>query len=156
MRSDEWWTESEKSWTFGQGGLQQARPMAEAWPKYMQDDFWRAYPGSDLSGSVLVVNGDLRLLLPERQTPGRQLALGIRPQHLEPVAEGSPGSVPVTVRFSEPLGEETDLTLDGPGGIELLARLRLDVQPPAGEPMALGFQSDMVHLFDHASGERVN
>ena len=110
----------------------------------------------DAEGTSLKVSGDLRLLLPGPQAPRRRLALGIRPQHLQPVAVGSPASVPVTVRFSEPLGEETDLTLDGPGGIELLARLRLETQPPAGETMSLGFQPDMVHLFDQASGERVN
>ncbi|MCH2161665.1 MAG: sn-glycerol-3-phosphate ABC transporter ATP-binding protein UgpC [Phycisphaerales bacterium] len=110
----------------------------------------------DSEGTGFDADGGISIPLPEKLQPGRGIALGIRPQHLKPVQAGSPGSITLSVRFSEPLGEETDLTLDGPGGVEMLARLKIDVQPPAGESMNLGCQVGDLHLFDVADGARIN
>ncbi|MAB72980.1 MAG: hypothetical protein CMJ54_10800 [Planctomycetaceae bacterium] len=83
--------------------------------------------------------------------PGRPVTLGVRPQHLEPSADG----IELSARICEPLGDETDVMLDGPGGLDFTARLRLDEVPPAGTPMRLAPKPGTLHLFDTESGERL-
>ena len=82
---------------------------------------------------------------------GRSITLGIRPQHLEPAANG----IDLTVRICEPLGDETDVMLDGPGGSNFTARLKLDAVPAPGSSMTLGPKPGGLHLFDTATGERL-
>ena len=79
------------------------------------------------------------------------ITLGIRPQHLEPAANG----IDLTVRICEPLGDETDVMLDGPGGSNFTARLKLDAVPAPGSSMTLGPKPGGLHLFDTATGERL-
>ena len=96
----------------------------------------------------------LRLALGPNRTgvePGRSVTLGVRPQHLEPSADG----MELAVRICEPLGDETDVMLDGPGGLDFTARLRLDEVPAAGLAMRLAPKPGTLHLFDTDSGVRL-
>ncbi len=96
----------------------------------------------------------LRLALGPDRTgvePGRSVTLGVRPQHLEPSADG----MELAVRICEPLGDETDVMLDGPGGLDFTARLRLDEVPAAGLEMRLAPKPGTLHLFDTDSGVRL-
>ena len=45
--------------------------------------------------------------------------------------------------------------LDGPGGTDFTARLKLDAVPAAGSTMTLGPKPGTLHLFDSESGERL-
>lgn len=81
----------------------------------------------------------------------RSVTLGIRPQHFTIAEDG----VPMTVRICEPLGDETDVMLDGPGGTNITARLRLDTVPTPGTELALKPKPGTLHLFDTTSGDRI-
>jgi ABC-type sugar transport system ATPase subunit len=82
---------------------------------------------------------------------GRRVSAGVRPQHLEPSTDG----IATTVRVCEPLGDETDVILDGPGGMTITARMRLDDIPAAGDSMTVSPRAGSVHLFDAESGVRM-
>ena len=108
------------------------------------------------AGDRFQAEGGIEIPLGGNHTAGRELVLGVRPQHLAPVAEGTPGSFPVTVRFSEPLGEETDVTLDGPGGLELLLRQRFDAPPAAGSTLHVAGDVENLHRFSADDGLRID
>ena len=84
-------------------------------------------------------------------TPGTSVVAGIRPQHLVEAPDG----MECRVRVCEPLGDETDVMLDGPDGIQLTARLRLASVPTTGSTMRLGASAGDVHVFDAKSGIRL-
>ena len=84
-------------------------------------------------------------------TPGASVVAGIRPQHLVEAPDG----MECRVRVCEPLGDETDVMLDGPDGIQLTARLRLASVPTTGSTMRLGASAGDVHVFDAKSGIRL-
>ena len=84
-------------------------------------------------------------LLPEAN--GRVLA--IRPEHLEPVADGG---LPVQVMSREWHGASQLLLLSSPRG-EL--RWTCDGQQPIGDALRLGWRREHEHHFDQASGERL-
>lgn len=86
---------------------------------------------------------------------GRPCVLGIRPESLHFVDEGTSGAIPVTVEAETPLNEKTvTLTLTD-GGREIM------VSRPAGQPGPdhgrawLAVDATRVHLFDKATGARI-
>ncbi|MEE2971567.1 MAG: sn-glycerol-3-phosphate ABC transporter ATP-binding protein UgpC [Planctomycetota bacterium] len=83
--------------------------------------------------------------------PGRQVVVGIRPQHLATADAG----IDCRVRVCEPLGDETDVMLDGPGDVSITARLRVDAVPQTDTTLRLAPRPGTVHVFDQGSGERV-
>ena len=106
------------------------------------------------SGATFEGPGGISIPLDEtavQNAAGRSVTLGVRPQHLEPAADG----IDLTVRICEPLGDETDVMLDGPGGSNFTARLKLDAVPAPGSSMTLGPKPGGLHLFDTATGERL-
>ena len=60
------------------------------------------------------------------------------------------------INASEPLGEETDVTLDGPGGIELLLRQRFDAPPAAGSTLHVAADAENIHRFAAGDGARID
>lgn len=98
----------------------------------------------DLDGGGTVALGDAA-------TAGRRVSVGLRPQHLQPTSDG----IAMTVRVCEPLGDETDVMLDGPNGVSITARMRLDTIPAVGDAMTLSPRPGTLHLFDAETGERV-
>ena len=83
---------------------------------------------------------------------GAGLVLGVRPEHVSLLESGG---VAAEVTSSEYHGADTILTAKvGEESLFLraLGRLRLD----AGSPVRLGWQPESVHLFDAASGRRVD
>lgn len=79
--------------------------------------------------------------------------LGVRPEHLVPVAEGQGISVELTL--VEPLGSDT-LVHFMVGEAHCIARVRPEMRPRVGDRMAFGIVPDRVHLFDVESGMRLN
>ncbi len=84
---------------------------------------------------------------------GAMLTYGIRPEHLQVAAAGTPGSIPATVSVIEPTGSDTTLIVKAEGGnLTVLVRERCSLRP--GEAIALKPVADQAHLFDE-QGRRI-
>jgi sn-glycerol 3-phosphate transport system ATP-binding protein len=84
---------------------------------------------------------------------GREVTVGLRPEHLEIAAEGP---LPLAVELLERLGADTIVhgKLDGDGVI-LTARAAGTINPPLGEVLRFAVRPEHIHLFDRATGARV-
>jgi multiple sugar transport system ATP-binding protein len=101
-----------------------------------------------------VAAGDLRLPA-VNAAQGRPVIYGIRPEHWQLGASAEAPGVDAVVKVVEPTGSETHLVADA-GGKELVAvsRDRLPIRP--GDRVRLQADPVRAHLFDAATGERVN
>lgn len=100
-------------------------------------------------GLVLTGGAVLPLALKGTQSLGAKLTYGIRPEHLQLVAEGTPGSIPATVSVIEPTGSDTTLIVKAAGAnVTVVLRERVDLRP--GQAIALQPVSLQSHLFDEA------
>ena len=86
---------------------------------------------------------------------GRDLVLGIRPEHCSPaIGEDGRGVVHGTVKVVEPTGSETQLVVDVQGEtLSCVFRDRFDVPPESA--LNLKLETHRMHLFDQASGLRL-
>src|SRR5690242_14441851 len=84
---------------------------------------------------------------------GRAIAVGIRPEHLHPVAEGD-GGVSGTVEMVEQLCADTLEHIGHSGGL-VIARLPHGVQPEIGTRFSVTADPARVFLFDPTSGARI-
>jgi len=82
---------------------------------------------------------------------GDRLIIGIRPEHLIP----GPG-LDLSIDLVEPLGSETLVHGHLAGGEEQSLTVRLAGAGPAGEQLAVAPQVEHLHVFDHASGRRID
>jgi sn-glycerol 3-phosphate transport system ATP-binding protein len=95
------------------------------------------------------------LLLPftDGRRPGRdgdELILGIRPEHLS-IGAG----LDLVIDLIEPLGSETLVHGHMTGAAEQSLTVRLAGQPPGGELLSVIPALEHVHVFDRASGRRI-
>ncbi|WP_075880054.1 sn-glycerol-3-phosphate import ATP-binding protein UgpC [Vreelandella massiliensis] len=111
-----------------------------------------------LDSGMLALGQGLRVACPHapEEANGRDVTLGIRPEHLVVAEQGEPADVQFIAHMVEPLGAET--LLHGRfDGVEANVALRLhgtpDVQRDARLPLRL--RPDALHLFDPASGVRL-
>jgi multiple sugar transport system ATP-binding protein len=81
---------------------------------------------------------------------GRDVVVGIRPEHLEIAADGFEAEVVVI----EPTGSETQL-FARVGGQEIVAVSRERHAFAPGQRIRLRPQAECVHLFDSSSGQRI-
>jgi sn-glycerol 3-phosphate transport system ATP-binding protein len=94
-------------------------------------------------------------LIPHR-LEGREVLLGVRPEHLEPCAE-SEAMLKVDVDLIEPLGSDTlvygHLGANG-AGARLAVRLHESVDARTGH-LAVRYPASRAHYFDPATGKRI-
>ncbi|MFT3762828.1 MAG: sn-glycerol-3-phosphate ABC transporter ATP-binding protein UgpC [Pseudoxanthomonas sp.] len=83
---------------------------------------------------------------------GREVALGIRPEHLSPSAGA--GALRAQVEAIEPVGNETFVHLRH-GDQLLVARVAPERAPATGETVALDVARERLHFFDAESGLRL-
>ena len=106
---------------------------------------------------VLVADDGLRLRLDGVQLPAdwhsRELAVGIRPEHLQPVDAGQ-SALTAVVDTVEPVGNEVFANLRL-GEATLVARFPPSVLPQPGDALPLGLQAGKLLFFDRASGLRL-
>jgi multiple sugar transport system ATP-binding protein len=107
----------------------------------------------DTAGPVLMGSGGLRLDLDAEAArhQGREVALGIRPEHLV-LGEGGLTAEVVVV---EPTGSEVQVNARLPGGEEIVAVFRERHMFKPGEKIGLRPQPGLTHLFDAQTGQRL-
>jgi sn-glycerol 3-phosphate transport system ATP-binding protein len=86
-----------------------------------------------------------------RALSGRELILGVRPEHLMVGA----GSLPMQVETVEMLGAE-HLIHGVIGGHEIVVRTGPSENPAPGSTLQLGFRPEAMHWFDADSGGRIS
>jgi sn-glycerol 3-phosphate transport system ATP-binding protein len=91
-------------------------------------------------------------LIPEERD-GRKLLFGIRPEHLEPCAEGE-AMLFVEIDLIEPLGADTLVYGHLGVGTRIAARLHSSMDARAGR-LALRYRPEQVHYFDAQTGARL-
>lgn len=95
----------------------------------------------DPSGRVLRAEVDGRGL-----NPGNKVDLGVRPEHLRPVADGENG-ITATVETIEQLGGESYLYCRGPDGVDVTVHMSGQTGLARGAEVVLGVQADLCHVF---------
>jgi sn-glycerol 3-phosphate transport system ATP-binding protein len=110
-------------------------------------------------GKVLAAEGGVKLRLPAVRPAlnGRSILLGVRPEHLEPCAQGE-ASIVAEIDLIEPLGAETLVyghIGSGASSARVAARLHATALAAEGR-LALRFADSAVHLFDPESGKRLD
>ncbi|RTG38848.1 TOBE domain-containing protein, partial [Serratia marcescens] len=87
------------------------------------------------------------------QWAGRPLTLGIRPEHIQLVAQGQ--GVPLQLQTLELLGAD-NLAHGQWGGHGVIARLSHETLPAAGSTLYLQLPAQALHFFDTHSGLRMD
>jgi multiple sugar transport system ATP-binding protein len=88
---------------------------------------------------------------------GRQVVMGIRPEDLQPVADGTPAAFPRLKAFVdvvEPVGNEVFLNMRGAEG-ELVSRAPPQAASHPGGEIELAFDPARAHYFDAATTLRI-
>jgi len=106
----------------------------------------------DPDGLTFATRDGVKLALPMSMgsLAGRELILGVRPEHL--LLGG--GNLPMQVETVEMLGAE-HLIHGVVAGHDIIVRTGPRDNPPPGATLQLGFKPDAVHWFDAATGARV-
>jgi sn-glycerol 3-phosphate transport system ATP-binding protein len=110
------------------------------------------------NGRSLASDGDIHVRLPDPRPAleGRNVLLGVRPEHLEACAEGDAALQP-DIDFIELLGSDSlvygHLGADRQGA-RVAARLHTSVVAKQGK-LALRFAPEHMHLFDPDGGKRI-
>jgi multiple sugar transport system ATP-binding protein len=84
---------------------------------------------------------------------GREVVLGIRPEHLQP-RESGPHALQAELEVLEPVGNEIFLNLRY-GSQALVSRVSPRALPAPGCTLSLGLVLEHLHLFDPVSGVRI-
>jgi multiple sugar transport system ATP-binding protein len=115
----------------------------------------------------LVFNG-ISIRLPDRfrtdallERNGKKVILGIRPEALisadRKKHEPDWPAFEAVVDIVEKLGSEAYLTVTAGSGLNLTVRAGTDAElPAAGSRIAVAFDPDRIHLFDHDSGRAIS
>jgi len=106
-------------------------------------------------GSQLQLAGGMVLPLPQAQPRwcGRELTLGIRPEHMQ-LTTFERGGIPLELQTLELLGAD-NLAHGQWGDIGVIARLNHKTLPPAGSRLYLQLPAQALHFFDTHSGLRM-
>ena len=110
----------------------------------------------DADGRAFVSEDGQHLPVPQalaRRAAGRAVTYGIRPEHLTLGDTG--GAAQVTLDVVEPTGSDTHL-MGRLGKAQVVAMLRARVGVRAGETVRLAPDPAQAHLFDTATGARID
>jgi multiple sugar transport system ATP-binding protein len=105
------------------------------------------------SGAAFVSDGGVSLPLPANTnaSDGQRLVYGTRPEHLHSAADGAPAEIIVI----EPTGSETQVVAKL-GGQEMVCLFRERVTAKPGDTIKIKPDAKVAHIFDDASGKRLN
>jgi len=85
---------------------------------------------------------------------GGEIAVGVRPEHLQPAEPGEPHSFTARIEGIEPVGNEIFVNLVS-GSHALTMRVAPRALPAVGESLQVAVQPQALHFFDAVSGERL-
>ncbi|MGQ0662448.1 MAG: sn-glycerol-3-phosphate import ATP-binding protein UgpC [Pseudomonadota bacterium] len=109
-------------------------------------------------GGALQLDGGVRLPL-DRPLPGqggREVTMGLRPEHVEVAGQAGAGGLALTVEIVEALGADTLVHGRlGTNGAVMTVRLPGSTRVNAGEVLALVPHAGQIHLFDPDTGARL-
>lgn len=104
--------------------------------------------------SLVMEDGfDLPLPVPRPEWGGRELTVGIRPEHIQ-LTEDQQNGIPMVLNTLELLGAD-NLAHGKLAGSGVVVRLSHEVFPPAGSLLRLVFPAKALHFFDTHSGLRM-
>lgn len=86
---------------------------------------------------------------------GKSIAVGVRPEHLQPAAASDAHGFDAGIEGIEPVGNEIFVNMRR-GDQALVMRVAPQVLPAVGESIRVAIQPQGLHFFDAASGERLN
>ncbi len=107
--------------------------------------------------NAVVLGAGARLALPAGRHDahaGREVIVGLRPEHLAWSTEAGAGTLEGSARIVEPLGSDTLVVFDV-AGCELQTRLPPRLVRRAGDPVRVRVAPDSIHLFDPATQRRL-
>lgn len=122
-------------------------------------------PAMNVLRGLLVEEGGLQLQLQDGgrvplpgaqiapQWLGRELAIGVRPEHLQP-SDDAQGGFEATIEVIEPVGNEIFVNLSH-GAQPLVMRVAPRTLPGLGERLRVAVRGDALHFFDAESGGRL-
>ena len=103
-----------------------------------------------VNGAGIVFPFGFSMPIDKKLESGREVILGIRPEHLEIASDG----FEVEVVVIEPTGSETQLVARV-GGQEIAAVFRERHEFSPGKRIRLRPRTDCMHLFDPSNGQRI-
>jgi multiple sugar transport system ATP-binding protein len=105
---------------------------------------------SDGQSIVLDLGQTFQLRLATKQEPNRSLTIGLRPEHLHIVPEGTENSIGVPVRVLESTGSISYITTASEPELTVVINGRTSLR--AGNMVYLGIDPEFIHVFDPDSG----
>jgi multiple sugar transport system ATP-binding protein len=85
---------------------------------------------------------------------GKEIVVGVRPEHLIRTNGRSSSSLKVSVDVVEPMGNEVYVYFfTRPSGPQYIARLAGDDIPSVGKPLELAVDTEKLHYFDKATDQ---
>ncbi len=112
-------------------------------------------PAIAIAGALIPATSGLAARLANLPSGSEAVILGVRPEEIVLLRSPEPGSVPGEIFVVEDLGNERLVTLDI-GGQFVVARTPLEHPGEMGERKWFGFDAERAHLFDPASGRRID
>jgi sn-glycerol 3-phosphate transport system ATP-binding protein len=104
-------------------------------------------------GHIDLVNGGMLAAQRTASAAGRELTVGVRPEHLVP-CEADAANLAGVVEMVEQLGADS-LVHVRRGGETIVVRVAHGTAPAVGAPISLAASSSHVFTFDTASGQRI-
>jgi multiple sugar transport system ATP-binding protein len=110
-------------------------------------------------GGAIALDGGAKIAIDSRAVgrsqalEGRDLIVGIRPEHFGPASDGR--ALSGRVQVVEPLGSDT-LIHFAVGDSTLTARVAPEMRPRPGETLSIGVDPSRIHLFDAATERALN
>ena len=89
------------------------------------------------------------------QSVGHDCTVGIRPEALHFVPQGTDGAIPVTIETETPLNEKTVTLALTQNGREMMISRPAGTRGPEGDTGYLRVDAAHIHLFDRATGTRI-
>src|SRR5690348_9210937 len=113
----------------------------------------------EMNGASLRLDGLRAPGLPLQGFRGREIVLGLRPEHLQCAGtnafeSSSSAQFDATLEVIEPVGNEVFLNLRF-GGVALVARVQPQALPAPGATLRMAFDPSRLHAFDAAGGRRI-